>query len=461
MSTPDNVSPPTYSLTINGVDRTSHVEDTTWTINQQWSRQGDTATIYLTDEHSTNPISLGFYVPPLAQVVLTDTSLGQTLFSGVASFPEVQYSGPNLAYWQVGCTDWTYLGDRSTVFGDFQNQRADQIVSFLCAQSGSGITTSNVQMGPVINRIQINYMPLTAALTKVCQYASFLTTYGWYIDENHDLHFNDQTQAGAIEAKFSDLPSDFASGTYVPGFTGGYATDFKYDWDATSIRNSITILGGNYSNTYTDMWLGNGTQFSWPLTYTPDKANFGTATLTVGGVTATVSVQSGSSATTQWVVVQNVSGQWFLTTNTDPAPGAAVAVSLLYPYLAPVVSQVQSATSIAEFSALPNGGVFGEIITDTTLLNILAAQGRGRRELNTYGLPDERVVFNSNETFTGHVRAGQLIEFKNQFIQDSANSYLPGIDDTFMVLQNRISGSMTGFRTYSITAARVNVGGGP
>lgn len=454
MASPDNPPLPQYSLTIDGVDLTRYLEDAQWTITQNWSRQGDTAMFYLADEHADSPVVLSYVVKPLATIVFKDLGLNQILFSGVVTMPMLRYAGPNLARWQLQCADWTYLADRAVVFGDFSTQSADQIVKTLVAQSNCGITTNNVQPGPSIPRIQINYLTLSQAWKKISQYSSLLQTYGWYVDENHDLHFYNQAQAGSQVAFFSNVASDFQPSTYVQNFTGNYRPDFYYSWDATSIRNSALVRGGASSNLQTDLWLGNGNQVSWPLTYTPDSSNFN-GTLTVGGVAKTVSIQTGTSATTQWVVVQAKDGGWFLTANTDSAPATGALVSFTYSYLAPVQTQVQDSGSITKFHSLPNGGVFGIYIADTTLNNVSSAQYRGRREVHTYALPEERVVFNTAENYTGHVRAGNVIRFKSDQVPDANNNYNSFVDDSFLVVQNRISGTLVGYRTYQITAARI------
>lgn len=459
MATPDNPSQPQYSLLVNGTDYTSYMQDSQWSITQNWSRQGDTATFYLVDEHTDAPESLHIIIPPLATIVFTDTVLNQVLFSGVVTMPIMKYQGPNLATWQLQCSDWTYLADRSVVFGDFKTISADQVIKTLVAQSQCGITTKNVMPGPMLNRIQFSYLTLSQCWTKVAKYCSLVSTYGWYVDENHDLHFYNQTQAQNSGVFFSDNPNDFQSGTWVPS-TGNYKSDMYYQWDATSIRNSAIVRGANYTNTQSDVWLSDGTQSAFQLTYTPDTSNF-KPTFTVGGVTKTVSVQTGTSATTQWVVVQSDNGVWSLLPNTDPIPAANTVVALSYAYIVPVQSQAQDLGSITKFHSLPNGGQFAVYIADSSLNSLTTAQGRALREIHTYAFPQERFVLNTSETFTGHIRAGQVCTFKSKWAPDSNNGNLPGINDTFFVVQNRIQGTLVGYRTYQITGVRVSVGGGP
>lgn len=437
-------------ITVNGTDRSQWADQATWTISQNWSRQGDTATIYLADEHPDSPLSLSYTVSPLATIVLTDTTLNTTLFSGVVTTPKLTWAGPNLALWELACADWTYLADRAVVVGDYLNQTADAIVKSLTSAAACGITTNNVQAGPTIPRAQFIYDSLSNAWTKITKLASLTATYGWYVDENQDLHFYPLLNAVSSGWTFTDLLTDTGAGY------AHYDTGWDYLWDASSIRNSATVRGASYDAQQSDLFVGNGSQASWPLTYTPNTSNL-KPTLTVGGVTKTVGTQDGTGATTQWVIVQSASGSWFLTPNTDPVPASSTVISFTYTYQAPVLSRAQDQASITKFHSLPNGGVFGIYIADTSLQSVLTAKSRGQREIHTYSEPQERAEFTTTADFSGHVRAGQLITFKSRFVPDSLNSYNPGINDNFLVLQNRISGSPGLYRTYQITAVRASL----
>jgi hypothetical protein len=442
-------------LTVNGTNLTQWFEQATWTISQNWSRQGDTATFYLTDEHGA---SLSFYIPPLAVVVLTDTGIGETLFSGMCTMPQLTHQGPTLAYWQLSCTDWTYMSDRSLIAGDWTNMTADQLAILFCQQSGTGVSAvaassgGYVQSSPTIPRVQINYATLSDALTTLSQLVSTQDTWGWYIDESLNLHWFDTNNAPNSGWTFSDS-------TYGLTHTGSYAQydwpNYQYTWDATSIRNTVTVQGASYDQAQTDLFVGNGSQSSWPLTYTADANNINSATLTVGGVSKTIASQTGSSATTQWVAVQNAAGVWFLQPNTDPVPGSGVIISLTYTYLAPILTTVQDGASVSEFASLPNGGVFQYFVSDSTIPTLLSAQQRGQRECFTYSEAEERVQFQTTEAWNGHVRAGQVITLQNSVTPDSENGWTTGISDQYVVVQNQVSGSNGPYRVYLITAARV------
>lgn len=445
-------------LVVGGIDVTPYVVQDGWSIAQNWSRQGDTASFTLVDEHPVRS-QLSFTVGTLATVTLTDLGLGQTLFSGVVPKPQFKIDGPNLATWQLDCVDWAYLSDRVLVSGDYSNYSADALAILITGQANCGIAAAStasggyVSPGPPIPRVQFNNDTLTAAWTKISKLASLTGTYGWYVDENRNLHFYPVTSAPSSGWTFTDNISQVAANptTYAP-----YLNDtLAYEWDATSIRNTVVVRGANYSQQQTDLFVGNGSQASFPLTFVPDSNNISQATLTVGGASKTVSAETGSNATTAWSIVKNAAGQWFLQPNTDPTPASSTVISFTYPFLQPVVSQTSDPTSVARFKALPNGGVFAYYIADSSLPTLYAAQQRGQREVATYSQPTERIQLDVPQTFTGHFRAGQTITVANGVIPDSQNNMVAGINAKFLVLQCRINGDQGLYRTYQVTAARI------
>lgn len=453
-------------LLINGTDYTQYLEQGTWTITQQYTRQGDTATFYLADEFQNEPNTPplpNVYVPAMATVTFTDLGLNQVLFAGLATAPEVQFEGPNRLYWTIQCTDWTYFADHGLITGDFVNFTVDQIVLMLVAQANCGINAAKassggfVQPGPVIPRIQFVYSTLSNALVSLISVASTYTSWGWYVDESRNLHF----------APLTDVVNTGVTFTYditkSPGNTLGHydAENFSYTWDGTQLRNRAVVRGASFSTLQTDTWYGDGVTTQWAISQVPDTSRVSSATLTIAGTKTGVSIQSGTSATTPFVIVQNNIGAWFLVVNAGVGsiPTTGQAVVLKYYYTAPIITQVDNIPSEALYSSLPNHGVFATYILDINLKTLASAQQRGQAEVYSFGLPEERVQFQSTETFTGHVRAGQIITWVSDVTPNSSNSGNPGISDTFLIIQNTIASSQHGwyYRTYNITAARTSL----
>lgn len=430
-----------------------------FTLNQNFGRQGDTATIPLVDEYSSTP---HFYIPVESQIALYDNNLSQTLFAGVVNDPILTPTGPNRNEWQLKCTDYTYYADNSTpVFGpDFNGYTADAIVVMLTQQADCGITASPVSQGGfvapgvVLPSVAVPYQSLSSAWRLLAQLASQVTPYGWYVDENLRLHFYDSTTALNSGVTFTSSP------TVAGSTTEGHMildNQFTYEWDGTTVHNRILVQGGSqtiYSNSFgppTDTWQGNGIQSAWPLRFT----FAGTGQLLLNNVIQNVTQLSPGQppdGSANWYAQQNQNGAWFLTATTPPGKGAVL--QFWYNYMIPIVAQVNDYQSQATYNG-PNRGIFGLYISDSSLSTQSMALARAQRERQEYAFAAERVTFNTSPDFLGYVRAGEIFTMDNQFIPDSENGYSWGLTDTFIVTQNRIQFTDGGYRQMTVTGVRV------
>lgn len=439
---------PNLQFLVGGVDRTSSLNQDQWSLSQDWGRQGDTASFILTDEFKTLP---NFAVPPMSTVELRDLNLGVLLFGGLTSQPKSYRSSPNLMTWTLMCSSPAVYLQNRIVSSDYSGWTADAIVRDMLAQANCGITGNHVMPGPIIDHFKGLNHTVTQALTKLCHLASTTSTYGWWVDGASDLHFAATTQADAQPSGITLTDRVTAPASNTKGY---YETDSQtyYQWDSSSLRTRILVQGGAITRTTTEQFVGDGTTRTFHLAY-PVQTNPFNATVQVNGVTALVSDQTG--ATTPWLLVQGAPGVWTLSTQpggAPPASGAIVAVT--YDYVTPVVAQVQSSAGIAAATG-PNQGLFDTLITDSTLTGLEPAQARALRELEEYALSQERVVLVTTEDWPGWLTVGQSFQFQNGFFADSQNGYLPGINDTFLVVQMRASGVAGGFRTCTVTGVRV------
>lgn len=430
-------------------------------ITQNFGRQGDTATFTLVDEYKTTP---NFHIVVFSQVKLVDNTAGVTLFAGVCNDPVFSQDGPNRVEWALSCTDYTFYADNAIVHGTFVGQTVDQILVALTKQANCGITAKTVRNGgfvapgPQLASFVLNYNTLSAAWRKLSQLAGQVTPYGWYVDENRALHFYDATTAIASGVTFTTSPTTAGAGSTTEGHFG---TDsmLTYEWDGTSVRNRILIQGANQvinhgavkSTAPTNTWRATGTDNAWPLRYTVTNSPI----LHVNGsVTSVTTVTAGNAipAGTKWFITQNSVGGWFL--GSSSAPSAGSVIKIWYDYQVPVVAQANDYTSQALYTG-PNGGVYSEYINDTSLTTVPMAFARAQRERTEYATAAERLTFTSTEEFFGWVRSGQTCRIINTFIPDSQNSYLPGINDTFIVTGNSISFGAGGYRRCAFTMIRL------
>lgn len=463
------VATPNLTLTITppGGSPTNYTSKLAWSgasgqlgINQNFGRQGDTATIPLVDEYAGTTST--FYVQALSQIKLVDNIAGQTLFAGVVDTPSLVVQGSNLNEWDLDCTDYTYYADNAIVRGIFNGQTVDQILIALTAQANCGITAASIRNGgfvapgPQLATFVLNYSTLSDAWRKLATLAGQVTPYGWYVDENRALHFYDASTAQASGVTFTTTPTAAGAGSLTEAHFD--ATSFSYEWDGTSIRNRILIQGATQTISHgpvaktapTDTWRGDGIGSAWPLRYTVT----GTPVLHVNGVTTPVTVVSaGSTGTGTWQIGQNAFGGWFLA-NTSSAPANGVVVKLWYDYQVPVVARANDYASQATYTG-PNGGIFTEYISDSSLTTVPMALARAMRERTEYAFAAERINFTTTPEWLGWARSGQTCRVVNQYVPDAQNSYTVGLNDTFIITGNSVSFGPGGYRQAQITAIRI------
>lgn len=456
--TPPGGSPATYTSYL------AYNSDQSPSIVQNFGRQGDTAVLPLTDEYTSTPNVL---VKTLSQIKLVDNTAGVTLFAGVITNPELVVASPNLNEWVLNCTDYTFYADNAVVFGKFDGLTIDQIIVSLTAQANCGITAATIANGgfvapaPLLPAYVQNWTTLSDAWRKLATLAGQVTPYGWYVDENRNLHFYDASTAISSGVTFTTTPTAGSAGSLTEGHFS-QDTQFSYQWDGTTIHNRILVQGANITvlspltGPATDTWQSNGVQTSWPLRYSVS----GVTRLLVAGARTTVNTISAggqtitsSGTTTPWLVQQNAAGQWFLTTTSVPAAG--VVIQIWYTYQIPVVAQANDYPSQTLYTG-PNNGIYAEYINDTTLTDSSMALARAQRERTEYAFAVERITFNSTAEFFGWVRAGETCTIVNRYIPDSNNSYTYGINDTFLVVANTINFIADGgYRQMEITAVRI------
>jgi hypothetical protein len=428
-----------------------------FTITQNFGRQGDTACLPLVDEYATGSPNIP-YIEPMTLVDLYDGNCGKTLFAGVANDPVLCVTGTNRNEWTLNCTDYTFYADNAICHGTWNGLTADQVVIDLTAQSDCGLHAvavaggGYVAPGPTLPNLILNYGSLSDAWRKLATLAGASTPYGWYVDQNLQLHFFDATTAIDSGVTFTSIPSVGGS------ITQGHMlldTTFAYEWDGTSIHNRILVQGATQTIAQptdgppTDSWLADGFAQAWPLRYTVS----GTPTLKVGGTeTDVTSVSPGTAVTAAWSCQQNQYGQYFLSAESPPPAGTTLQA--WYSYQVPVVAQATDYGSVATYSG-PNGGVFAEFISDTTLTTAPMALARAQQERQEYAYAAERVTFNSSEEFLGWVRAGDTFGFECQYIPDSERSWALGVSDTFICTANTITFGTGGYREMQVTGVRL------
>jgi hypothetical protein len=464
---------------VNNQDISRHLRALDWSISQNFGRQGVTAHLVWTDDFGTSralknnpatgmnmPATVAgtptFNIQPLHTVVMTDanTDFGgpYKLFTGIITTPKLVTYGPTWNEWQCDAIDCTTYADNILVQGTWLGNTADvivkQLIAFANAQFGATVfTTANVKPGPVINKYRANYIPLSTALAQVARLASSTQDYAYFFDFSRDCHFFSLTQNSAPVVTFSDNATGAATSTQ--GWISD--TNFAYEWDGSSLRNDCIVQGGVYQSLRVDNWVGNGSQRAYPLTFNPNTNV--APTLKVNGIAATVTVESSPTAAanagTQWVIMPNHAGQYFLQTLTAKAPGGGQPIVLRYTLDGPVIARARNAAGQVALGGT-NNGIWQMGIQDSSLLTVGTAQARGNAELQEFQYAQERITFDTVDTWRGHINAGDLIIVTTHRVPDSQNSYHLGFTKHFLVNQLTYKGTTVQNRQYTVSAIRVS-----
>lgn len=440
-------------------------------LTQNFGRQGDTATFVLVDDYN-GQAQPNFVINALGQISFFDNIANTSLFAGVITDVQLDVLN-NLNMWTLTCTDYTFYADNAIVQGTFIGQTIDQIVVALTLQANCGITAIQtgestgsapgyVAPAPLISSFVLNYSTLSEAWRKLAKLASQTTPFGWYVDQNRQLHFFDQTSSQPSGVNFTTNLTYVGSST--PNLLEGhimFENSFMYEWDGTSVRNRILVQGatqvikyGSYRTaTPVDTWQTNGVQQSWPLRYTVQ----GSPVLQVNGTLQPVTlVQAGGSFTgTGWTVQQNAIGSWFLTAPAGASPSGGQTLSLWYDYQVPIIAQANDIASQQTYTG-PNLGVFEEFISDSSITSVPMAQARAFSQQQEYAFVAERLTLTTSAEWMGFIRAGQTFTMTNSFIPDSRSSYSWGLNGaTFIVIGNSVQFIEGGYRNCQIKAIRI------
>ena len=478
-------------------DVSTFCEDTQWSVQQEYGRQGSTATFVLTAPTGysfagSKDTALTLLVKPMSTIALIDTSTGALIYAGIIQQPYLVFLSATIIQYWVQCVDFTYMVDSALVSYSPGPLPGDQIVKNLIynANGGGGTAeTSNlgvqpgaVSSAPTISGFQSNYLQLTDAWDQVGNLVSWQNDYNWQVAASLVDDWETQLEGGASIADILNVvvnwqtEQDIVNSAVAANGGGPLFTDdlsdlvgnvmtadvglidisqmFQYIWDGSSLRNQCVVQGANITKTTTDTWQGDGVTSQFQLTYDLDGSV--DATLTIGGEAASVSVVTDvATATSDYCLVQStINGTWSLVNGVDGPPGAGQTISLAYTYNVPITVSVPSSASQAQYDNPYNKGVFAVYLSDSTLTTNSMAYQRAAAEVNQYCYVLETFTFTTAEGWPGHVDVGDCITISTQFIPDAYNDWDVGINDQYVVIRNNIQGTQVGRRQYQITAVR-------
>lgn len=470
------------------------------TISSNFGRQGDTASIILVDDYNT-PVT-GFDTPagqphfqvrPLSTIVITDQGATSqpakgVIFAGLVTDPQWRWTGPGRVEWMLQCVDFTYYADTAIVQGTYASLTADAIMVDLVKQANCGLKAAlvkdggHVYPGPTIPAANFAYEQLSSAFGTLATLASQSEVYGWFVDAELNVWFYPSTLSISSGVTVTDAPTSNVPSISECHIDSSLAYAMTYEWDATSLYTRCIVEGATITHSFsssqaqkgqiapTDSWVGNGVQSSWPLSYEPEisasvlaasagvsgASSSGAPYLTVGGTVMKVSINDGTTKiTTPYQLVQATNGLWTLqvTAGVGSTPSAGTPIKLWYVYQLPIIAVANLPSQQAAIGG-PNGGVFADLVSDTSLVTSASALARAKATLQEYGAPQERLTFYTDESWLGWFNCGQTFTLEAALIPNSANGYELGLTGTFFVNQQMTILMPGGYRKTQVTAVR-------
>lgn len=330
----------------------------------------------------------GAYRPTIGAEVIIDDGASTRYFGGfVDSFTEALTIAGNQASlsYDVECVSYDALCDRRLVAASYESgsQTLSTIVSHLVTNflAGDGITTANVDTGPIIDRLKFNYQPASRVFDEL----SNITGYAWWVDENKALWFKPRS---GVSAPIT-IDSTNARRVTVNRTTETY-------------RNKQLIRAGvDLTASRTENLTGDGTRKAFTLSYPVGAAP---TTITVGGVGKTIGIR-GVDTGKDWY--WNLGDPVVSQDDGAAAVGAGVAIAITYQGQFPILINAQNDAAIATQAAVGGASGIYEAIDERPNLNDdAAAQDVALGLLRRYGAIPRRLSF---ETDTAGLKPGQLL----------------------------------------------------
>ena len=389
----------TYSITINGIDRTADVLNKQTTITDQITQQQNTMTFQMVDRR-------GLGVPSTDQEIIITLNNATRIFAGyLTKITQEEVKGSYVLY-QIDCMDYVRLLDRNLVNKTYNNMTdaaiIEDIITTYCP--GFGITANNVIAGVTLDQITFNYVQPSQALRKIAD----LTGRNWYIDYNKDIHYF-PISTNPAPFNISDSQT-FASGK-------GYFNT-QISTDASQLKNRVYVRGGtSLSNSTTFSKKGDGTTKKHLI---PDKPH--SVTVKVNGVVQSLGIKNIDLSGFSYYL--NFDEKYVEQDAALTALSSTDVLEVDYSYDIPILVAVENTTSIDE------NGVHEFAIFDSKIATTVAARARAAAELIDYA---NNLIEGQFETYTDGFRSGQYI---------NVNSTILGITNTNYIVQKVTSDNL-------------------
>lgn len=358
------------TVTLDGVNRTSQIDQSGLQVHQILGSQRDTATLIYKKFGSRS------YVPAVLDTVLIQDDSTKIFGGRIATIKQSSLNNADGIVYELDCVDYAIDLDSELVSQVYTDQTVEDIIADFATNFSSGFTTTNVICTYVVASISFNQVPISQAIKKLVD----LMQYDWYVDPDKDIHFF---------PKYTELAPFNLTDT-----SGNYVNkSLQTTSDGTQIANQVKVRGGSYlGNSFNDSITVKGDDSkSFKLPY-----QFSGLTISVNGVPKTVGADF-LNAFPDYDVLYNFQ-QWTILFENNLSDGDIIAFSGT-PYI-PVLAIAADNDSIATY------GVREKLIQDSKITSVNVARKRATAELAAYKDPQQHGQFG---TYTAGLRTGQVI----------------------------------------------------
>ena len=345
----------TYNITLSGLSGTFQISGKTQSMQLSKSLGDSSATldldcINLTAVHVMDSITL--------------TVDGTVRFTGVVKHQSDSRDGLTKVS-KLTCVDNTDKLQRYLIATTYTSQTAKQIITSVFSTYASWVNTSLVKdVGGTISTISFDYDNLATVVQKLADIAGAY----WYIDASNYLHF------------FSD--NDGLSSINYTATSNMLAESVTIDYEALELANRVYVIGAkdSSSSTITNYFTGDGNNSIW---ITSNIVN--SPTITEGGVSKTISVDTGGTPTTNYVY--NKQDQ---TLKRVAGPlGASVQLAITYYPTVQIIDYFEDSASVKKY------GIYATALRDQKIKTKDAARKRGREYLKTSATITKRLQWDT------------------------------------------------------------------
>jgi hypothetical protein len=360
------------TISIAGVDKSSMFQANSFSFTDELKNK-TTARFDLVD-------AAGTYRPIRGQLVVIAKS-GTTVYSGIIDeFDEEKWTSIANKF-SISCVNLSDIFERTIVFGSYDSYAAGDIIKDLVSIffAAEGITTTNVEDGPVLPLIEFNYIAMSDALNDLAAYSGL----SWYIDFNKDIHFYSRT-AEPAPWELTDTSADFRNFKITRHREGYRNVQYITNAQGTTGARTETLTGDGSRKSFT---------VGYPIAFAP--------LVNQNGTDRSVGVK-GVDTGMEWYWSQGSDTLVMDDSETTPIEGEPIVVA--YEGLIDIITKVENGDEVDARRTIEGGlGKYEAVESDEGMIGKDLTVQRAASLLRLNGKLPDKIAY---ETDVDGLRAG-------------------------------------------------------